>query len=221
MTSIYDTQPAPLVIPLSLDGTECLVFDVGGPEREPTSGWAAFYSTEVEAAGLSVVLRFGALPDQPLEIREFRVVALSTEISFNSPLMRAIPFTRIVAAVNRPALLSEIRPLLARPNLIWEGRLPGSGYEVWTIPPRVRARMPRPKLRLPHDAGRKRPDAFYEKLAEVYLAQASISNRPAQDVAMANEIPVSTVHRWLKEARARGILRLPRLGEASKGPGGQ
>jgi hypothetical protein len=61
---------------------------------------------------------------------------------------------------------------------------------------------------------RRKPDKFYAHVAEVYLAQASISDRPAKDLAEANDgLPVSTVHRWLKEARNRGLLRLP----ASKG----
>lgn len=76
--------------------------------------------------------------------------------------------------------------------------------------------MPRPKLRVEVPAGRRKPDDFYRKVGEAYLAQATISNRAAHDLAAANDVPVSTVHRWLKEARARGVLRLPRLADASR-----
>ena len=50
-----------------------------------------------------------------------------------------------------------------------------------------------------------------QAFADAYLAQATISNRPAQELAEANDVPTSTAHRWLKEARARGLLRLPQV----------
>ena len=65
------------------------------------------------------------------------------------------------------------------------------------------------KLEVPDD--RRKPDEFYARVADAYLAQATISNRAAQDLAEANGVPKSTAHRWLKEARARGLLRLPHV----------
>jgi len=61
------------------------------------------------------------------------------------------------------------------------------------------------QLRIPDPP---RPDSFYEKVGEVYSAlAASGSRRPAQDIADANGIPrVTTVHRWIREARDRGLL---------------
>jgi hypothetical protein len=61
------------------------------------------------------------------------------------------------------------------------------------------------RLRIP--PGTKRPDSFYRRVAELYSAlSASGTHRPAQMIAEANDVPVTTVRRWIKEARARNVL---------------
>jgi hypothetical protein len=62
----------------------------------------------------------------------------------------------------------------------------------------------------------KKPDAFYALVAELYTALAdSGSRRPAQEIADANKsVEVTTVHRWIKEARRRGLLGSGRKGKA-------
>jgi hypothetical protein len=69
-------------------------------------------------------------------------------------------------------------------------------------------------LRVPNDL--KKPDAFYQRVADLYTMLAdSGSRRPAQEIADANEdIEVSTVHRWVKEARRRRLLGSGRRGKA-------
>jgi hypothetical protein len=216
---IRDQESAPLVLPLSLDGVETLSFDVGGH-----SGWAAYHSPASEEAGLWVWLKFapeftpgGSDPTAPVEIREIKVVAAHPESPepFNSPLLRLIPFDRMVAAVNHPDNIERVRPLLSVPNEV-EREEPGSSSWRWRLPPDEPVRMQRPQLRIKVPSGRRRPDEFYELVTRTYLAQATISNRPALDIAEANGLPKSTVHRWLKEARARGLLRLPRTGEKTE-----
>lgn len=56
--------------------------------------------------------------------------------------------------------------------------------------------------------GRKRPDSFYEQVAARWtiLTITRPTARPAHVLAEANDVPVTTVHRWIKEARRRGIL---------------
>jgi hypothetical protein len=60
------------------------------------------------------------------------------------------------------------------------------------------------KLKVP--GGRKRPDSFYRRVAELYTLAAAHNAGPAVLLAKANGVPVTTVHRWIREARARGIL---------------
>lgn len=63
-----------------------------------------------------------------------------------------------------------------------------------------------PRLNLAALSGGKRPDAFYRDVAEAYSWLAGRERRPAKSLAAINEVPASTVHRWVKEARRRGLL---------------
>lgn len=67
----------------------------------------------------------------------------------------------------------------------------------------------RARLKVPPGA---KPDDFYKRVAEVYQELAGWSNRPAVELAEANSIPLSTAHRWVKEARRRGHLPPGRKG---------
>lgn len=56
-------------------------------------------------------------------------------------------------------------------------------------------------------AAGKRPDSFYRQVARLFLARrAEGSKAPALDISEAHGVPVTTVHRWVKEARRRGFL---------------
>lgn len=49
-------------------------------------------------------------------------------------------------------------------------------------------------------------DAFYASVADAYRLAARHLPGPAKAIAEANGVPVSTVHRWVKEARRRNHL---------------
>jgi hypothetical protein len=204
-----------MVVALSLDGAETLTFDVGG-----ISGWAAYHSPSVRQARANVRLRVGpesAGDTAPLDVRAVHVATLPGEgVAFNSPLMRTIPFARITAAINRPDVYARLRDYVQPWNLVDETP-PGSPMRAWILGPREQIPMRRPRLKIHVPSGRRKPDSFYTAVAEAYLAQASLSNRPAKDLALANGVPVTTVHRWLKEARSRGLLRLPRSASVGRG----
>lgn len=65
-----------------------------------------------------------------------------------------------------------------------------------------------PELDLDVSASRasKRPDAFYRAVADAYSWLAGRGRRPAVELATINGVPATTVHRWIKEARRRGLL---------------
>ncbi|MEA2485763.1 MAG: hypothetical protein QOD46_874 [Actinomycetota bacterium] len=50
------------------------------------------------------------------------------------------------------------------------------------------------------------PIDFFEKVASAYSEVAAISNSPIVQLARANDVPPSTAHRWIKEARRLGLL---------------
>jgi hypothetical protein len=50
------------------------------------------------------------------------------------------------------------------------------------------------------------PDKFYRAVARLYRRLARTTNRPAAVIAEANSVPLTTAHRWIKEARKRGHL---------------
>jgi hypothetical protein len=47
---------------------------------------------------------------------------------------------------------------------------------------------------------------LYERVALLYTRCVAGGVRPAKAIAEANGVPVGTVHRWIREARRRGVL---------------
>jgi transposase-like protein len=74
----------------------------------------------------------------------------------------------------------------------------------WQVEERRPVAAPQLKLQIPK--GGKRPDDFYGRVAEAYSWLAGRSRHPAGDLARENSVPDTTVHRWVKEARRRGLL---------------
>lgn len=58
------------------------------------------------------------------------------------------------------------------------------------------------------------PDAFAERVAQAYQEAVVTSSTPAKVLAAEAKVPVTTVHRWIREARRRGALRPARKGRA-------
>jgi predicted DNA-binding protein (UPF0251 family) len=74
-------------------------------------------------------------------------------------------------------------------------------------------KAPRIRLRVPEGGGKK-PDNFYRQVAEAYESLAQTTSAPAKEIADRNGVARSTVHRWVKEARARGLLAPGQKGKA-------
>jgi hypothetical protein len=72
--------------------------------------------------------------------------------------------------------------------------------------------LPEPKLHVP--TTRDKGDDFYRAVGERYSALAQVVRGPSTILAEANSVPVSTVYRWVKEARRRGLLAAGRPGKA-------
>jgi hypothetical protein len=68
----------------------------------------------------------------------------------------------------------------------------------------------RHELRIPKrlfaKEGRSYPTGFYEKVADLYSWCVVAGTAPAPAIADANDVPVTSVRRWVREARARRVL---------------
>lgn len=226
MSNVRDYETPPYLVPLNEEGTEVLSF----APRDLT-GWAAYFPdvSETGRREVSVMFRFGARnegPDgkdipvdqAPIEIREMRVLA-DTGADLGSSLLRRIPWDRIEAAVNQPRH-RQVLIRYAKPWRVVADDLPNvrnhehpEQHYSWMLAPGSATSNPRPSLKLPtEDAPRNRPDSFYAAVAEAFLWLSSVGNRPAQELAEANGVPVTTVHRWVREAKSRGLLVAPGKG---------
>lgn len=110
-----------------------------------------------------------------------RIAGLRLEGTVSAEVLRAIPIGRIEAAAN-----AQLHP--------------GAG----TAPVRrVNARI---AGSLRANAVQGYPDSFYEAVAAAYRQLVGASSRPIGELAAANDVPVTTAQRWVREARRRGKL---------------
>jgi hypothetical protein len=58
------------------------------------------------------------------------------------------------------------------------------------------------------------PDGFYARVADAYREYAPHTRAAAAEIAREANVPVTTVHRWIGEARRRGFLPPARKGKA-------
>ncbi|TMR93188.1 hypothetical protein [Nonomuraea basaltis] len=116
-------------------------------------------------------------------------------------LLRSIPVGRIEAAANAQltAVDDVITPVAASRRR--QAELPSLNGEGWEMTTPDHA-LPRP----PPAQKRGRPDGFYREIADTYHELAQTSARPAAELAELRDIPITTAHRWVKEARRRGFL---------------
>jgi hypothetical protein len=133
---------------------------------------------------VAVHVRVAARDDGRLHLSGLRLDGM-----VSAELLRSVPVGRIEAAAN-----AELRA--AAPD-----------------GPRRRPRA-RIAATLRSNAVRGYPDSFYQAVATTYRNLASTSPRPVADLATANEVPVSTAQRWVKEARRRGLLAPGHPGKA-------
>jgi hypothetical protein len=132
-----------------------------------------------------VRLKFAERPDGRLVVADFSMSVPPEEGGVSSWHLHQLPVARLEAAANSPTTRETLRRKIA-----------------------VTARfgVPRSKLKLVIPEGRKYDDRFYRRVADAFAALDLQSRRPVQELADINDVPVSTISRWIREARARGFL---------------
>jgi hypothetical protein len=123
-------------------------------------------------------------------------------------LLRQVPLGRIEAWANSPEAAGSIRARLGLvvPDLRAAASELGRTYNPKKVTPALVLDAP--------ESRRDHGDDFYRSVARVYGQAAATHRAPATAMAEANHVPVSTVHRWVKEARRRGFLPAGRPGKA-------
>jgi hypothetical protein len=144
---------------------------------------------------------------------EFAVATISEPIT--SETLRSIPVTAMTSWANLPEVRERIKTLLAVEPVSTGGDV-RNVRQVPVFEEAAPAR--RPPLRFRGAKERKKPPAFYEQIADAYrwLVHHDHDASPAERLRKENEVPVSTTHRWIKEARRRGLL-----GPGARGRAGQ
>jgi len=146
--------------------------------RPVGDGWYAW--VEDLAAPVSVHVSV-----TPREDGRLRINGLRVEGPVSAEALRSIPVGRIEAAANAQLAAAG----------------PGGKPKYSRKPPP--ARVPDA---LRSNAVRGYPDAFYDSIATAYRSLAATTPKPVSEIAVANDVPVTTAQRWVKEARRRGLL---------------
>lgn len=174
-----------------------------GEKLSPGDGGFVSYSSDA----IDATVRVDQAEDGRLEIRELHLV-LEDEV-LTTDMLRAVPLGKVEAWCNAEPLRSMILRTLATRVDAWEPPVKPrrKGGAMAPIPGRS------DPLEVP--TGGRYPDSFYRSVAKQYERLVAAGNRsPAMQLASVNGVPVSTAHRWVKEARARGFLAPGRKGKA-------
>lgn len=184
-----------------IDGTIYLLFtkSLNGRLRVSevhATNWKTPLAEVLRAIPLGRIEAFANSPEVSGVIRE-RIAEFGSAVdeSFSDLWERVIPPTREEFAAENEALGMDMGP--GR----WFGYLPPRDFSTFSV---IEPRKDELKLDVPTD--RKKPNTFYAEVAATFSRAASASKRPALLLADANGVPVSTIHRWVKEARRRGLL---------------
>ena len=182
--------PDPLVVHL---GTANHYLAIGA------AGWAYLHQGDPR------MVSFVQLYEEPSGRIVPRQLAVTDLRGVSGRELDRLPLGRIESAVNNPAVADDVRARLIDAS---DGEADLMMYIHRRFAPIYTAhgqsRRPRNKLKIPK--GPKRPDSFYQQVASAYSEVALLSGHPAKELAAANGVPVTTVHRWIKEARRRGLL---------------
>ena len=160
----------------------------------------------------TVRVRFTERPNGRLVVSE---IHLGDDAGLTAELLRSVPIGMLETMANSPAMAAEFRSRLAAQSRAVEqatGRWLRSVTTTRTDE-QVHQSFDEPPLELPDaKAGGKRGDDFYEAVAKAFVWLSQHERGPAQVLAERNGIPVTTAHRWVKEARRRGRLAPARRG---------
>src|SRR5262249_1973997 len=146
---------------------------------------------------------------------EIAEVLLRARRRMTAEVVREVPLSRIEAICNSGKIRDKIISALDEAPPFDDVRTLESQAKQHVTTEKELSKPPR-KLRKAQNERGRYPDEFYEALAVEYGRLALSHSGPARLIAKANDVPVSTVYRWLKEARRRGFSPPGRKGPNAK-----
>ncbi len=179
-------------------------------------GWELYY---VLPQNVYVRVRFAQRDSGRLEPVATYIEGGSDDVSITGEMIRNIPFGHLESIGNgarRTELIEDIEAegqRVSKATDTWLKVL-GRGERgpgLFRIDPGTMKKLKRRALRLKIPKEPKKPDEFYRRVADLYMALTeSGSRRPAAEIAEANkdqDVEITRVHRWIREARAREKAR--------------
>ncbi|MGH3769599.1 MAG: hypothetical protein ACRDTX_31380 [Pseudonocardiaceae bacterium] len=135
-------------------------------------------------------------------------------------MLRRVSLSRVEAALNAPAD-DQLGQTLAAYSRSWAVGGAGSWTDDELTVAELRKRSPKAetgdqakrRARLTRPSGQD-PENFYRLVAHVYRDHAASTRAPAKELAAEAGVPVTTAHRWIREARRRGFLPAAGKGKA-------
>jgi len=182
------------------------------------AGWFSYRDGGGDLAGVTVYVRCSLAPSGRLVIGQIDVQAADGG-RIDTNVLRDVPLGKIEAAINgayRARMLARLdeeedpQPSAnVEDTAAYFSRIASKRIEELEAEARPLTGSQLARLATVKQPSRERgrlPDSFYQQVAEKYMALANRIKGPATQMAEANGVPVTTVHRWVKEARARGFL---------------
>jgi hypothetical protein len=176
-------------------------------------GWVYYDSGE---PGEEVFIRFGEDEGGRLFIRDLRIARAE---GISTVTLRSLPLGQIEAMANSPELAEVLRETIRIPRpdeMLSDERFWGERAAAGPVPLEVPPEVRRAFGLLDIPKTKKYPDDFYREVALIYSRFARWRRDPAEEIARKNNVLPSTVHRWLREARRRGLLPPGRVRVKSK-----
>lgn len=171
--------------PAQQDPEKGYAVGVSLPLKQNDDGWLEWTESP---RGTTVVFRVEEASDG-----RYHVVDLKLSGALSADRIRAVPLGRLEAAAN--SFFHEV------------GEFGG---------PKRRRKPAQARIAesLRENAVQGYPDSFYDAVATAYRSLVASSSRPIGELADANDVPVTTAQRWVREARRRGKLPPGRPGKS-------
>lgn len=161
-------------------------------------------SRQVIPPGHIAFIRFSSTVDNPDRLMPLAVLVHRRDgRPVTSTAWARVKLGTIEQQANAPAVADAIRmaahtrgPLEIPP--LDSAEWPDDGWvETVSESPQIDATLPLEK---------KGTREFFEAVAELYRALVAVTKAPAQPIADANRVPITTVYYWIRQAREIGVL---------------